>query len=85
MIEQSPSLVALLRQLQRVPYLASKNLYVVAQYFLDLDAQAAQQFCQTLMTVKAHLEKCIECWSWKEKKKAALFVPRSNETKQLSA
>lgn len=67
MIEQNPSLLALLRQLQRVPYLASKNLYVVAQYFLDLDMQAADQFCKTIMSVKANLEKCAECWSWKEK------------------
>ena len=83
MIEQSPSLVALLRQLQRVPYLASKNIYVVAQYFLDLDMQAAQQFCQTLMQVKAQVEKCTECWSWKEKEKGCPFCTALKRDKNV--
>lgn len=83
MIEQNPSLLALLKQLQRVPYLASKNLYVVAQYFLDLDMQAAEQFCRTLMTVKANLEKCIECWSWKEKDKGCPFCTAAKRDKQV--
>ena len=82
MIEQSPSLLALLRQLQRVPYLASKNLYVVAQYFLDLDEQATEQFCRTLTNLKQSLEKCIECWSWKEKDKGCFFCtgPKRDKT-----
>lgn len=83
MIEQSPSLLALLRQLQRVPYLASKNLYVVAQYFLDLDSQSAEQFCKTLMSVKQNLEKCIECWSWKEKDKVCSFCMSAKRDKQV--
>lgn len=73
MIEQSPTLLALLRQLQRVPYLASKNLYVVAQHFLDLDEQAIEQFCQALTNLKHTVEKCTECWSWKEKSKGCPF------------
>jgi recombination protein RecR len=82
MIEQTPSLVALLRQLQRVPYLASKNLYVVAQYFLDLDEQATEQFCRTLTTLKQTLEKCTECWSWKERDKGCCFCtsPKRDKT-----
>lgn len=73
MIEQSPSLLTLLKQLQRVPYLASKNLYLVAQYFLDLDAQSAEQFCKTIIDIKNNLEKCTICWTWKEKSQQCFF------------
>ena len=83
MIEQSPTLLALLKQLQRVPYLASKNLYVVAQYFLDLDVQESEQFCKTIMSLKAHLEKCTECWSWKEKGKGCSFCTSTKRDKQV--
>ena len=83
MIEQNPSLLALLKRLQRVPYLASKNIYVVAQYFLDLDDQAAEQFCRTIMQVKANLAKCTECWSWKEKDKGCTFCTSTKRDKQI--
>lgn len=67
MIDQSPSILALLKQLQRVPYLASKNLYVVAQYFLDLDDAQLNNFCRALIQAKEKLDKCEVCWIWKEK------------------
>lgn len=73
MMEQSPTLLAFLKQLQRVPYLASKNLYVVAQHFLDLDEQAAEQFIRTLKDLKKQLDKCTDCWSWKEKEQRCAF------------
>lgn len=67
MIEHSPSLLAVLKQLQRVPYLASKNLYIVAQHFLDLDEQGTEKFCAALKDLKKYVEKCTLCWTWKEK------------------
>jgi recombination protein RecR len=69
MIEQNPSLLALLKQLQKIPYLASKNLYIVAQHFLDMDEATAEQFCATIMSIKHNIEKCTLCWAWKEKGK----------------
>jgi len=73
MMEQTPTLLAFLKQLQRVPYLASKNLYVVAQHFLDLDEQATEQFTRTLKDLKKLLDKCTTCWSWKEKEQKCSF------------
>ncbi len=83
MIEQSPSLLALLKQLQRVPYLASKNLFVVAQHFLDLDEQATEQFCRVLMNLKQYVEKCTECYSWKEKDKGCSYCTAPKRDKQV--
>jgi len=67
MIENTPSLTALLRQLQKVPYLASKNLYLVAQYFLELDKDSFDQLCGSLVNAKKNILKCQTCWSWKER------------------
>ena len=83
MIEQSPTLLALLKQLQRIPYLASRNLYVVAQYFLDLDEQATEQFCQVLIQLKKQVDKCVECFSWKEKEKGCSYCMAPKRDKQL--
>ena len=60
MIDQVPSLVQLLKQLQQVPYLASKNLYKVLDYYLEMDPAKAQHFCKVLMEVKSNLTKCSE-------------------------
>lgn len=64
---QLASLVSFLKQLQKVPYLASRNLYIVAQYFLDSDIQDVDIFIESLKSLKNNLEKCNVCWAWKEK------------------
>lgn len=66
MIEQSSSLMALLKLLQKVPYLASKNLYIVSQYFLDMQEEEIELFCQTLKNLKKNIIKCQICWTFKE-------------------
>lgn len=45
MIKDVPSLELLLKALNQVPYLASKNIYRVANYFLNLDQEKLEQFC----------------------------------------
>lgn len=83
MIEQTPSLVALLKQLQRVPYLASKNIYRVAQYFLELDVQAAEQFCKVLLEAKQNIVHCHVCWAWKERDKNCYFCSAPKRDRQI--
>ena len=68
MHEQIQSITQLIKQLQQVPYLASKNLYKVLNHFLEMDPVRAQQFCKVLMDAKANLSKCINCGIWKESK-----------------
>lgn len=62
-----PSLDNVLALLQQVPYLASKNLYRVASYFLNMEEQKLAQFCKVLLAAKQNLHKCPICFSWKEK------------------
>src|SRR5689334_9792314 len=67
MIEQSPVFKQLLKQMQQVPYLASKNIYKVLGYFLTIDMAKAQLFCQAILEAKEQILRCGACGAWKEK------------------
>ena len=70
MIDTLPHLKQLIRQLQQVPYLASKNLYKVTEYFLQLDTERTDQFIAALIKAKQQLVQCGLCWAWQEKNSA---------------
>lgn len=65
-MEHLPHVVQFLKQLQQVPYLASKNLYRVAHHFLEMNDQKLEIFLQALKAAHTHTIKCTVCWSWKE-------------------
>ncbi len=73
MLRELPTIAQLLRGLQQVPYLASKNLYRVAEYFLEQDAKKVEQFCSLLLKVKNNVVKCEDCFSWREKERTCFF------------
>lgn len=73
MMHDLPSFAQLLKQLQQVPYLASKNLYKVALHFITMNERNLEQFCAALLQAKNRLEQCRSCFSWKEKEQACSF------------
>lgn len=73
MINQLPSLQNIVKQLQQVPFLASKNLYRVLSHFLQMDEVRIDQFCDALKRAKINLVPCNECFVWKEKQHGCLF------------
>jgi len=73
MIDQLPTLSKLLKGLQQVPYLASKNLYRAATYFLEMDEQKTEHFCALLLEAKKKLTRCKICFCWQEKEQPCLF------------
>lgn len=73
MLDELPSMVQLLKSLQHVPYLASKNLYRVASHFLHMDEQQLQQFCTILQQAHKNLARCAICYTWREKDRDCLF------------
>ncbi|HLB93621.1 MAG TPA: recombination mediator RecR [Candidatus Babeliales bacterium] len=77
-----PSLENLLRLLQQVPYLASKNLYRVANFFLEADDAKIEQFCRALKEVKQNISACETCFSWREKNQNCGYCanPRRDQT-----
>ncbi len=73
MIDKLPTMKKLMRQLQQVPFLASKNLYRVSSYFLHLDEQRLDQFCKTLQEAHAQIVLCATCFVWQEKNEQCVF------------
>lgn len=67
MIDGLPHLKQLIRHLQQVPFLASKNLYRVTEHFLKMDPERLEQFVSILVAAKHNLLLCNLCWAWKEK------------------
>ena len=61
-----PSLQKLVRHLQRVPYLASKNAYRVAAHFLTSDIDSVAALCQAILEAKERIETCAICCNWTE-------------------
>lgn len=66
-------MVHLLKNLQQVPYLASKNLYRVASHFLYMNNEQLEQFCSTLLEAKKNLIQCSICFAWCQKGASCLF------------
>ncbi len=63
---QLPALQKLVRQLQRVPYLASKNVYKVVAHFLSSDMNSVEQLCQAIIEAKRSVKPCVQCYNWSE-------------------
>ncbi len=83
MIENVPSLANLLQTLQKVPYLASKNLYHVTDYFLQLDADQLEHFCKTILKAKGGILRCNICFYWVEKGLSCQFCTASDRMQTL--
>jgi recombination protein RecR len=73
MIEKVPALAQLCKELQRVPYLASKNLYRVATYFLTENPERIAQLCKTILLCQQTIIACPICCVWKERNKSCVF------------
>ncbi|MBD3272870.1 recombination protein RecR [Candidatus Dependentiae bacterium] len=58
-----PSLQKLVRQLQKVPYLASKNVYRVALHFLNTKQDDLELLCSTILQVKKDVKICSICFN----------------------
>lgn len=83
MIDKLSSLAQLLKQLQQVPYVASKNIYRVAHYFLEMNDERLQQFCTALRDAHKKLEKCVLCWAWKERTQECIFCGSPARDKKI--
>ena len=83
MLEELPTLAHLLKVLQQVPYLASKNLYRVAAHFLEMQPQQIAQFCAALEVAKQRLKKCENCFYWQETSAGCIFCSSSKRDQTI--
>lgn len=73
MMSDVPSLTKLLKALQQIPYLASKNIYRVGDYFLHMDQEKIDSFCATLLEARQNIAPCECCFCWKERDRGCAF------------
>lgn len=66
MFDQLQSFAQLIKTLQQVPYLASKNVYKVADFFLGITEKQLEQFCAVLLTAHERIRPCPVCFCWYE-------------------
>ena len=83
MLEGLPTLAHLLKVLQQVPYLASKNLYRVTSHFLDMSPEQMEQFCLALDTAKKKLTKCEKCFFWREASGNCMFCASTTREQDI--
>ncbi len=83
MLDRLDPLDKLIKQLQRVPFLATKNLYRVTSYFLSLDEKKTEAFCATLLRAKQLLARCTTCNCWQEKNQSCLFCSSKKRQQEL--
>lgn len=83
MISQLPGLQKLIRQLQRVPYLASKNIYRVASYFLTNDEKQVEAFCQAIIEAKKTIKPCTVCFNLTEHKELCVLCASDKRDKRI--
>lgn len=83
MFQEIPTFAQLIKGLQQIPFLASKNLYRVAEHFLHMEPERIDQFCALLIHAKENIVRCEECFCWKERERLCAFCSSSKRDKQL--
>jgi recombination protein RecR len=82
-MEQLPSLQNLMKYLQQVPYLASKNLYRVAHHFLEMPHERRVQFIAALQHACEHTRKCDTCCAWREKERDCYWCTSARRNQRI--
>ena len=66
MLKQLPALQDLIRRLQRIPYLASRNIYRVALHLVSCSKDELEDFCSSMLKAKERVKPCSVCFNWTE-------------------
>jgi len=83
MLQQLPTLQKLIRQLQKLPYLASRNVYRVAVHFLTTDRASIDQLCQAIVQAKSNIKACKVCFNWTEQQDLCSICAHPGRDKQV--
>ena len=83
MIDKLPTIKKLMRHLHQVPFLASKNLYRVTSYFLQMDQERLNQFCASLKEAHDKIVQCGKCYVWNERDTQCIFCDDMNRDQSV--
>lgn len=83
MLDHVPALAQLIKVLQQVPYLASKNIYRLATHFLEMDDRHLEHFCTALLKAKQLTRHCSVCFVWKQEDRQCSFCDDSKRDQHI--
>jgi recombination protein RecR len=83
MIHNIPSLERLLKMLQKIPYLASRNIYRVATFFLESKTEQIDMMCTILQQAKVRVRHCNVCFYWHEIDRLCSFCSSATRDKTV--
>ena len=83
MFSSLPTLQKLVRQLQQVPYLASKNVYRIALHFLSNDLKQINNFCTAIIEAKKNIKSCPICFNWTENSELCSICSSTKRDKNI--
>ena len=83
MLKQLPTLNDLIRRLQRIPYLASKNIYRIAFHLLSSDRNELEHLCASILKAKDNVRPCSDCFNWTEGRDQCFFCASDRRDKSI--
>ncbi|MCK4499026.1 recombination protein RecR [Candidatus Babeliales bacterium] len=66
MLENLPALRRLVSNLQKLPYLASRNVYRIAVHLLSCNQKDIESLLGALEHARSEIKRCKECFSWSQ-------------------
>jgi recombination protein RecR len=83
MLRELPALERLVRLLQGVPYLASKNVYKVALHFLESSDKQLDGFIEALLEAKKSMKHCGVCFNWTQAAEQCFVCTQPRRNKRV--
>ncbi len=83
MFKELPSLQKLIRQLQKVPYLATKNIYRVALHFVNSKQEDLDLLCATILQAKKDVKVCSACFNLTQENDLCPICSSTNRDKSV--
>jgi len=83
MLDNNNYILNILKQLQKIPYLSSKNLYVVLDHILNLNDEQVKNLVNSIIDLKDNIIKCSICFMWKDKDKLCAFCDNVKRDKKI--
>lgn len=83
MTKKLPSFEQLVRLLQHIPHVPSKNIFKIADFFLNMTPMQIDQFCVSLKNAHARISLCQKCFFLVEQSNLCEFCANHDRNKHV--
>lgn len=83
MTKKLPSFDQLVRLLQHIPHVPSKNIFKIADFFLHMTPEQLDQFCVSLKNAHTKISLCQKCFFLTEQSTLCEFCANQNRNKHI--